>query len=259
MAKTNSRGTRKTGSPQSVVKASSKNKNRKIKLGVFGAGGRMGQEVLAVIQETQGECFLAIDPARQALAAKNVVSDLKNPLCKEVDLWIDFSSPEGFSEIYQFCEKNRRALVSGTTGLSDAQLAEMGASKIPLLWSPNMSLGINILLRALNSFQGSQGFDFQIEEIHHRHKKDRPSGTALWLQSKLEKVTGKRIEKPLSIRGGGNFGTHKIWAMSDEENITFEHQALNRRVFAKGAVQAAGWLKNQKPGLYSLQNMLEQL
>ena len=247
MAKTNSRRTEKTGS---ALKSH-------LKIGVFGSGGRMGQEILSVIKEVTGEnAFLALDFKKQNVAAHSIVSDFKNPLCLQVQVWIDFSSAEGFSEIYQFCKKNKVALVSGTTGLSKVQLKEMDSPAFPLLWSPNMSLGINVLLKALNSLESIEGFDFQIEEFHHRYKKDKPSGTAILLQNQLEKVVGKKLEKPLSIRGGGIFGIHKVWAMSDDETITFEHQVLNRRVFAKGAVKAAQWLTKQKNGLYSLQDLL---
>ena len=121
-----------------------------------------------------------------------------------------------------------------------------------------MSMGIHILLNALNSLEGSVGFDFQIEEFHHRYKKDKPSGTALLLQNKLATIVGKKLQTPVSIRGGGIFGIHKVWAMAEAETISFEHQALHRQVFARGAVQAAIWLSQQKPGLYSLQNLLGQ-
>ncbi len=242
MAKTNSRRIKKT----STDKIGPILKDEKNKIGVFGASGRMGQEVLAVLKELHGEkSYLA-------------VSDLKNPVCKEIKIWIDFSSPAGFTEIFGFCQKNQLALVSGTTGLSKEQLKTMRQTTVPLLWSPNMSLGINILLKAVRALKGAEGFDLQVEEFHHRRKKDKPSGTALLIQEELESFLGVKIEKPVSIRGGGIFGIHKVWAMSEEETITFEHQALNRRVFAKGAVQAAQWLKKQKPGFYSMQDLLER-
>lgn len=242
MAKPNSRRTKKT----SAAKISPSIKGKKNKIGIFGASGRMGKEVLAVLKETLGE--------KSYLAA----SDLKNPACKEIRIWIDFSSPAGFTEIFDFCQRNKAALVSGTTGLSKEQLKAMGQTTVPLLWSPNMCLGINILLKALRALKGVEGFDLQVEEVHHGRKKDRPSGTALLIQEELESFLSVKIEKPLSIRGGGIFGIHKVWAMSEEETITFEHQALSRRVFAKGAVQAAQWLKEQKPGFYSMQDLLER-
>lgn len=240
MAKTNSRRIKKT----SAAKVEFYPKIGKNQIGVFGASGRMGQEVMAVLKEMLGE--------KSYLAA----SDLKSPACKEIKIWIDFSSPAGFTEIFNFCQKNKAALVSGTTGLSKEQLKIMSQTKVPFLWSPNMSLGINILLKALRALKGAEGFDLQVEEFHHRLKKDKPSGTALLIQAELESLLGVQLEKPLSVRGGGVFGIHKVWAMSDEETITFEHQALNRRVFAKGAIQAAQWLKNQKPGFYSIQDLL---
>ncbi len=255
MAKTNTRRTLKAKPSEITLKEKKDN----FKIGVFGAGGRMGQEVLGVLRETYGEnSYLAVDLKQQALSAQNIVSDLKSPLCKGIRIWIDFSSPAGFAEIFHFCQKNKMALVSGTTGLTKVQIKAMAKSSIPLLWSPNMSLGINILLKALHSLKGVEGFDLQVEELHHLRKKDKPSGTAILIQNELESLMGTKLERPLSIRGGGIYGIHKVWAMSEEETITFEHQALNRRVFAKGAVQASQWLKKQKPGFYSLQNLLER-
>ena len=100
-------------------------------------------------------------------------------------------------------------------------------------------------------------FDFQIEELHHNRKKDNPSGTAITLQNELAAVTKTQPPKPIGIRGGGIFGVHKVWAMSDEEVLCFEHQALNRTVFARGAVRAAQWLvKKKKSGLYSMKEVL---
>jgi 4-hydroxy-tetrahydrodipicolinate reductase len=228
------------------------------KVGVFGAGGRMGHEILLSAPAILGDsCYLAVDSPEKKLNAKHVVTDLNDSKCKDVQVWIDFSSPEGFSKILTYCEKNKVPLVSGTTGLSTNQLKSLEKVTTPCLWSPNMSLGINIFLKALKSFRGAKGFDYQIEEAHHKHKKDKPSGTALLLQKELELVVGKKLETPLAIRGGGIFGIHRLWAMSEDETIIFEHQALNRAVFAKGSLQAALWLYDKKPGLYSLQNLLD--
>ncbi|WP_374029484.1 4-hydroxy-tetrahydrodipicolinate reductase [Bdellovibrio bacteriovorus] len=125
-----------------------------------------------------------------------------------------------------------------------------------MLWSSNMSLGVAVLNEALKSLSAISHFDFQIEELHHNKKKDKPSGTAITLQENLEKAVGRELPEALAIRGGGIFGVHKIYAMSDEEVLTFEHTALNRTVFAKGAVQAAEWLVKQKPGLYQIRDVL---
>lgn len=217
-----------------------------VRFGLFGASGRMGTEISTLWKSTFHEEIHS--------------KDLRDSKSKTVHTWIDFSSPAGFSRILDFCVENRKALVSGTTGLEEQQLKDLkkAAKKIPILWAPNMSIGVNILLKSFAAFSGVKGFDFQIEEVHHRYKKDKPSGTALWIQKELQKTVGKKIQEPVALRGGGVFGIHKVWALSDEEVIVFEHSALNRRVFARGAVDAALWLHRQPPGLYSIQNMLGQ-
>lgn len=240
------------------VKKTSTDSIKPPRVGIFGARGRMGQEILQLWQQGFNEpAYLAVGDGNKALA-KNWVKDLKDSKCKNVEIWIDFSSPSGFDKILSHCLENQAPLVSGTTGLEKNQFADLkkAAKKIPVLWAPNMSLGINILIKCLQSFSGSRGFDFQIEEVHHKHKKDKPSGTALWIHKELQKAVGKKLDEPLALRGGGVFGIHKIWALSEEETITLEHQALNRRVFAKGAIEAALWLYKKNAGQYHMSNLL---
>jgi 4-hydroxy-tetrahydrodipicolinate reductase len=119
-----------------------------------------------------------------------------------------------------------------------------------------MSLGVAVLKKAIRLFTHLDDFDFQIEEFHHNKKKDRPSGTAIALQEELQKtIPKKKLPEPLVVRAGGIFGIHKVYAVSDEEMLCFEHQALNRRVFAKGAVRAGLWLSKQRPGSYELEDI----
>ena len=120
----------------------------------------------------------------------------------------------------------------------------------PIIWSAA------ILTESLKVLGLLKGADFQIEEFHHIRKVDKPSGTALWLQEALEKVVGKTLNPALAIRGGGIFGVHRVHAMCEEETLTFEHQALNRKVFARGALAAAQWLKSQCPGQYQMADVL---
>jgi 4-hydroxy-tetrahydrodipicolinate reductase len=149
-------------------------------------------------------------------------------------------------------------VVSGTTGIDAHQITALkkAAQKIPILWASNMSLGVAVVTEALEVFSRIRQFDFQIEEFHHNRKEDRPSGTAKSLQQKLEQVVGRALPEAISIRGGGIFGIHKVHAMSEEEHIVFEHTALNRAVFARGAVEAAQWLCSKKKGYYSMRDVL---
>lgn len=222
---------------------------KKLKVGVVGAGGRMGKEIIAVLEQNS-----ACDVFYPLL--RNDKIDAKR--AAQVDVWIDFTSPDALSDVLKMAAKNKTAVVCGTTGFSkkEKSLLQKYSKHIPLLWSSNMSMGVAVLNEALKALSAISHFDFQVEEIHHNRKKDRPSGTAITIQENLEKAVGKKLPDALAIRGGGVFGVHKIFAMSDEEVLTFEHTALNRTVFAKGAVQAAQWLSKQKPGLYSIRDVL---
>lgn len=221
----------------------------KVKIGLVGAGGRMGQEITKVI-EANPQCELFYPVNRN--------DNWNMEKAAAVDVWIDFSSPDALKDVLQKASLNNTPVVCGTTGLSEAEkdLLTQYSKKIPLLWSSNMSLGVAVLNEALKSLAAVSHFDFQIEEIHHSRKKDKPSGTALTLQENLQKIVEKDLPDPLAIRGGGVFGIHKVYSMSDEEILIFEHNALNRTVFAKGAVKAAEWLVKQDKGLYQMQDVL---
>lgn len=226
------------------------------KAAVVGAQGRMGREILAILQAKD----------IQATGFSHTTSPVTKKSIQGHDLVIDFSSPEGFESALKACVDLEIPLVSGTTGLSAHQRQKLAiaAKKIPVLWSSNMSLGVALLKKAVELFGQLKGFDFQIEELHHNKKKDRPSGTAIALQEVLlgalnKGHSGKKqkapIPEPVVIRAGGIVGIHKAYAVSEDELLCFEHQALNRRVFAVGAVQAAEWLLSQKPSLYHIEDI----
>lgn len=223
---------------------------KKLKVGVVGPQGRMGQEVVKVIEANDAcELYYPLNRDDKWDAKK----------AAKVDVWIDFSSPEALKDVLKRASENKTPVVCGTTGFGkkEKDLLEKYSKQFPILWSSNMSLGVAVLNEALKSLAAISHFDFQIEEIHHNKKKDKPSGTAITLQENLKKAVQKDLPEPLAIRGGGVFGIHKIYSMSDEEVLVFEHNALNRTVFAKGAVQAAGWLvKQKKPGLYQIRDVL---
>jgi len=222
---------------------------KKLKVAIFGSSGRMGQEVLSLVKESE-DMIVAAELNRSHKVDKKTL--------QAADVLIDFSVAPAFSKALQIAVEHKLPFVSGTTGLSSADQKRLSeASKlIPILWAPNMSLGVATLTKALEVFAALSHFDFQIEETHHRHKKDKPSGTALHLQKKMESVLKRKLPEPLALRGGGVFGLHQVHAMGDNETLIFEHRALNRKLFADGALQAARWLVKQKKGVFELTDIL---
>jgi 4-hydroxy-tetrahydrodipicolinate reductase len=228
------------------------------KVGVLGASGKVGKEINIILKEKGLIPFLGIYSNNKPQDYLNIAQDITAELAGQVDLWIDFSLPESFEKFIPKIAKYNKPIVSGTTGITEQQktLLTQAAKTCPVLWSSNMSLGIAVLTEAMEAFKKIKHFDFQIEELHHIRKKDAPSGTAITLQQKLTNVIEKEIPAPLAIRGGGIFGIHKVWAMSEQEVITIEHQALNRRVFAEGAVFAGLKLAGRPAGLYGMKDVL---
>jgi 4-hydroxy-tetrahydrodipicolinate reductase len=230
----------------------------KLKIGLFGGSGKMGQAVEAVVLESKQDPYLFVGKISSANFSFSVtdLSNTEEELLKDVDVWIDFTSAEGLFLLLQQTPAST-PIVSGSTGLSEKQFVQLKkeSTKRPIFWASNMSLGLFAFRQALKSFSNITNFDFAIDEIHHTQKKDSPSGTALTLQKDLETAIGKKIETPQAHRLGGIFGIHTVHAASQNELITFQHQALNRKVFAEGAVKAALWLVEQKNGLYSMDDM----
>jgi 4-hydroxy-tetrahydrodipicolinate reductase len=218
------------------------------KAAVVGSTGKMGIEILSLAKESGFEitCGVSRKTSIEVLSAANV------------DVVIDFSMPELTKNVVAWCLANKKPLVSGVTGLgaTEKELLKKLSQSLPVFWAPNMSVGVAVMARMLEQFSHLSGFDFQIEEIHHSQKKDSPSGTAIILQQKLEKSVAKPVPPPIAIRGGGVFGIHRVFALGEEETITIEHSAMNRRVFAKGALRAAKWVMNQPAGLYSMDELL---
>jgi len=213
-------------------------------IAIYGANGKMGKEICKILSQKKINYIK--------------IKNLNEVKIQHISIVIDFSSPEGFDQALDFALKIKKPFVSGTTGLTKLQFNKMKKSgkKIPILWSPNMSLGVALLKKALNVFHDITDFNFQIEELHHKYKKDSPSGTAINLQAELQKQTQKKLPKIISIRKGRIFGIHKIHAQSKDEHVIFEHEALNRRVFATGAIRAAMWLQNKSNGVYKIEDVL---
>lgn len=193
---------------------------------------------------------------------------------------IDFTAPAASMEAARIAAAKNIPVVIGSTGFSDDQKKQLGifAKSTPLLWSANMSIGVNALLDMLPALVKALGPDYDIElaEIHHKHKKDAPSGTALMFGENLahargqalkdvraacrDGVNGPRKEGEIgiqAIRGGEVVGVHTIWFFGPAETIEIVHRVDSRENFARGALRAAAWLRLQKPGIiYNMQNVL---
>ncbi|PWU17756.1 MAG: 4-hydroxy-tetrahydrodipicolinate reductase [Bdellovibrio sp.] len=220
------------------------------RMAINGARGRMGREILALIEadSRQGTCALAIDQSTPPGEISSMAADLV----------IDFSSPQGLTRICQILAKHPLPLLSGTTGLdaSHERLLRALSRKAPVLWTSNTSLGIAALKKALRSLKMLGEFDFHVEEIHHKKKVDAPSGTARTLQQELTSLKLKNLSSPVSLRAGGVPGLHRVWAIGENEWLCFEHMAFNRKLFAQGALQLALLLYRRPPGFYSVEDLL---
>jgi 4-hydroxy-tetrahydrodipicolinate reductase len=237
--------------------------------GISGARGRMGRAVSAALDARD-------DVVVSARFDRGETPDLS--LC---DVVIDFSTPEASVELAQACaDRGGPALVIGSTGLSLGQDAAIlkAAEKIAIVRSGNFSLGVNILIGLVeHAAQRLDGRDWDIEitEAHHRRKVDAPSGTALMLgeaaangraedldalrSPPYDGVGGAREPGKIgfsSIRAGGIIGEHTVLFASEDEVLTLSHSAIDRSLFAKGAVAAAAWVRSRKPGLYDMQDVL---
>ena len=218
-----------------------------IKIGLSGASGRVGKTIVSLIQKTPG--FSA-----SAFFSQN--SPLEKWRPKEVDVVIDFSNPQALKSLIPWCEKHKKPLISGTTGLSKADHLALNrlAKNASVLWAPNMSLGIACLNQWLEQLPPAvKQWPVEIEETHHRHKKDNPSGTALLLLNTLEQAGLKQV-KVKSFRKGDVFGVHLVSFQSKEEKLEIKHTALNRGIFAQGALLAGRWIYQKPPGLYSMKD-----
>jgi 4-hydroxy-tetrahydrodipicolinate reductase len=177
---------------------------------------------------------------------------------KNSDVVIDFTGAEATAQLAPEIAKYKKAYVIGTTGLTEDQLNDITqiAQSIPIVRSPNMSMGVNVFFKiAQETARALPSYDVEIVETHHVHKKDAPSGTALHAGGLIEKVTGRKV-KYESIREGDVVGDHRVILKGPAERLELFHHAGSRDSFAAGALTAAKWLVKQKPGLYSMRDVL---
>jgi 4-hydroxy-tetrahydrodipicolinate reductase len=263
-----------------------------LKLAIAGAGGRMGRVLTRIVHETPG-CEIAGGLEAKGsphigadmgvvsgIGALNVfISDDARAILKHVDGIIDFTVPAATLELVQHTAALKKIHVIGTTGIDEAGEAQIreAAKSARIMKSGNMSLGVNLLAGLVKKVAASLGEDFDIEvlEMHHRHKIDAPSGTALMLGQaaadgrkvnfKMRSVrsrdghTGARQSGDIgfaTLRGGSVVGDHVVMFAGAAERIELVHRAESRDIFAYGAVKAALWCKDQKPGLYTMNDVL---
>ncbi len=235
-----------------------------LKLAVSGARGRMGQRIINLAQKSSAfevVCAFEVDDHQDiGKEIDGVMISYDKEKIKQCDCFIDFTIPKATMENLVFAVKAKKSLVIGTTGFQQDQLSVLqdAAEYIPIVFSPNMSVGVNIMFRLLGDAARSlKGYRIHIEEAHHIHKQDAPSGTAKQM-AKIVNANGFRVqlEQIKSIRDGEIIGDHKIVFESDVDRIELIHSAKTRDIFAQGALVAAKWVVNKTPGLYSMNNVL---
>ena len=254
---------------------------KKIKLLVTGCMGRMGQQIISSVKKDKNFKLVALTENRRINSKINGIKvDLNaEELFKKVDLIIDFTVPKCTFQVLKIATKLKKRVVIGTTGFTkkEENLIKKFSKKIPILKAGNMSLGINLLMYLTEIASSSLGKKFlsKIFEVHHKHKKDYPSGTALMLGkgiavgknknfynllgkkylNKKDFPYGKKINFN-SVRKGEIIGEHEVKFSSGKEIITLNHEAYDRTLYSEGALSAAKWLISKKPGLYSMRDLM---
>jgi len=254
---------------------------KKINLAISGCLGRMGQQLVKSSKSNKDFKLVTLTedkPITKKIAGISL--DLNTELAfKKTDLIVDFTAPKCTLDILKIASKLKKRVVIGTTGFSQKEdnLIKKYSKKIPILKAGNMSLGVNLLMYLTEIASKSLNDDYlsKIFEVHHKHKKDYPSGTALMLgkgiadgkNKNLYNLIGKKFLNKKSfpfgekinfnsIRKGGVIGEHEVTFSSGKEVIKLNHEAFDRALYSDGALTAAKWLMSKKPGLYSMRDLL---
>jgi 4-hydroxy-tetrahydrodipicolinate reductase len=259
---------------------------------VTGASGRMGRRIVDILLETSGtDVACATERPGHDIIGMDIgdflglgkkgcpIADDLRHVIENGDVVIDFTTPESSMNNIRTAAKSGKAMVVGTTGLGKDDLKEIKklAKKIPIVLAPNMSVGVNLLLKTLSEMAAvlDEDYDVDIVETHHRHKKDAPSGTALKMAQVIASARGKTLDKVCVFERHGNIGERKRGEIGVQtlrvgdvvgehtvifgtlgERIEVTHKASSRDVFARGAVRAAQWVVGKPAGLYDMQDVL---
>jgi 4-hydroxy-tetrahydrodipicolinate reductase len=242
---------------------------RQLQVAIFGVSGRMGRAVIAAVEESPG------------VAVQGTTTSSGDPTAalRGADVAIEFALPQATAANLAACVAAKRPIVIGTTGHNEAQRAQIAAAarQIAIVLAPNMSPGVNLLLKLVELTAGKldASYDIEVFEAHHRNKKDAPSGTALALGAAAATGRGVSLSESAEyarhgageprrrgaigfsvFRGGDVVGDHTVTFAGTGERIELTHRASDRLAFARGAVQAARWVAGRPPGLYSMQDVL---
>jgi 4-hydroxy-tetrahydrodipicolinate reductase len=263
-----------------------------LRIAVAGASGRMGKTLVEAVHlhpelklgaasTLPGNAAVGLDagvvcglPLQQVLLTDDLAGSLD-----AFDILIDFTSPEATVAHARLCAANGKKLIIGTTGLDEAQKAELAqaAQHTAIVFAPNMSIGVNLCFKLLEMAAQviGEGCDIEILEAHHRHKKDAPSGTALGMGEVIARTLGRDLKEVAvygregqtgerdgqtigfaTIRAGDIIGDHTVIFASAGERVEISHKASSRMNFAAGAMRAALWLRDKSTGLYTMQDVL---
>ncbi|EWH03209.1 4-hydroxy-tetrahydrodipicolinate reductase [Halomonas sp. BC04] len=263
------------------------------RIAIVGVAGRMGRTLVNAVQQDAGATLAGgiVEPG-SSLAGADIgelagvgrlgvtAVDSLDAIVEDFDVLIDFTSPQVTLSNLAFCAKHGKRIVIGTTGLDDEELATLDAyrDRMPLVFAPNMSVGVNLTLKLLETAAralGDEGYDIEVIEAHHRHKVDAPSGTALKMGEVVAESLGRtlkehgvfaregqcgpRTDKEIgfaTVRAGDIVGEHTVMFATEGERIEITHKASSRMTFAKGAVRAARWVADQPNGRYDMQDVL---
>lgn len=251
-----------------------------IKIGIHGSSGKMGREIITNLKECKEAKLIVaytIEPLDFEVGEAIITNELKT-LFDASDVIIDFSIKEGALNLINYARTNPKPLVIGTTGLGNEgdELLKHASVVMPILYATNMSFGIAVLNRLTEiCSKALWDFDAEIVEMHHRYKKDAPSGTALTLANYTAKARNLNLDNVrissrdgmigsrkkdeiavMSLRGGDVVGRHTVGFYNDGEFIEISHTATSRSTFAKGAIKSAIWLHSKEPKLYSIYDCL---
>ncbi|QJQ95416.1 MULTISPECIES: 4-hydroxy-tetrahydrodipicolinate reductase [Halomonadaceae] len=263
------------------------------RIAIVGVAGRMGRNLVAAVEQDPdarlaggtvkpGSTLAGADIGELSGMGRLgiVAAESLQAIGDDFDVLIDFTSPQVTLANLAFCAEHGKRIVIGTTGLNEAELAELDGyhDRVAMVFAPNMSVGVNLTLRLLETAAkalGDEGYDIEVVEAHHRHKVDAPSGTALKMGEVVAESLGRTLKEhgvfaregqcgPRSaheigfatVRAGDIVGEHTVMFATEGERIEITHKASSRMTFARGAVRAARWVAEQQAGHYDMQDVL---